>query len=342
MDKVRFATIGSSNITEKFLQAAEQTPGFDLTAVYSRSMSRAAAFGEKYGITKAYDSLDALAADEGVDAVYIATPNALHCEQTVRMLRAGKHVLCEKPLAANAAEAKLMIETARRCNRVLLEATRNLFDPGFTAIREHLGALGNIRRAAFSFSKYSSRYDAFRNGELPNIFNPALAAGALMDIGIYCVEPMLALFGKPRRIRASAVLLEGGIDGLGAILADYDSMAAELSYSKITTNTLPSRIEGEEGTMLISEIASPRRITIVLRDGRTQEIQIPGNDNNMCFEVSVFIEAVNQKRDISEYQQVSLDALQLTDEARGQIGVSFPSDKPNSEETGGFRVGSEL
>ena len=129
---VRFAVIGTSAITTRFLEAlAAAGQGAVLQAVYSRTKQRAQAFGAQYGAKAYYDSLQALAADKNVDAVYIASPNSLHCAQALCMLRAGKHVLCEKPMAATAQQARQMFRAAEENGVVLMEAMRSLYTPGF-------------------------------------------------------------------------------------------------------------------------------------------------------------------------------------------------------------------
>ena len=168
---VRFAVVGTSAITARFLDALALEQGAVLHAVYSRTKQRAQAFGAQYGARAYYDSLQALAADENVDAVYIASPNSLHCAQALCMLRAGKHVLCEKPMAATARQARQMFTAAEENGVVLMEAMRSLYAPGFARLRGLVQAVGPVRRATLSYSKYSSRYELVRRGEPTNIFH---------------------------------------------------------------------------------------------------------------------------------------------------------------------------
>jgi len=330
MNKIRFATIGTSSITEKWLSAAKTCDGFEYYAAYSRNADTARAFGGKHGARIFYDSLEALGSDPSVDAVYIASPNALHYSQTVQMLEAGKHVLCEKALASNFPEASAMIHTAHKKHLILMEAMRSLSDPGMTAIRENLSKLGTIRRAIFSFCQYSSRYDKFKAGNPVNIFSRDMSAGALMDIGIYCVEPMIALFGKPDRIFAASAKIRGNIDGSGTILAQYPEMTAELIYSKITASDTVSEIQGENGTMYIQTVARPDHLFIQYNDGTCEEITAGSPENNMHFETDVMLSAIQGKTDITPLQRISLDTMALLDEARAQTGIVFPADPVSS------------
>ena len=157
MSEIKFATIGTSKITKTFLSAASNVPGFKLEATYSRNIKNAIEFGTPYNVTKFYDSLKALAEDRTIDAVYIASPNAFHCSQAIQMMKAGKHVLCEKSLASNKKEAEEMFRTAAENNVILLEAMRPVFDPGMDAVKASLNKLGVIRRATLNYCQYSSR-----------------------------------------------------------------------------------------------------------------------------------------------------------------------------------------
>ena len=210
---IRFATIGTSAIVDRFLEAAALCEGLVHTAVFSRKKETAKAFAKKHGAEFIYTDLKELAESSDIDAVYIASPNSCHCEQAVEMLKHGKHVLCEKPAASNAAELQRMRAAAENGQAVLLEAMRSVYDPGFQAIEANLYRLGKIRSVSFRFCQYSSRYDNFRKGIIENAFRPELSNGALMDIGVYCVHPLVRLFGMPEKIEGASVFLENGVDG---------------------------------------------------------------------------------------------------------------------------------
>ena len=128
---ISFAVIGSNWITEKFINATRIENELSLTAVYSRTLQSAQTFADKFSVQTCYDDLDKLALDSNVKAVYIASPNSLHFEQTMKMLKAGKHVICEKPLASNAAQVELLFQTAIENNAILFEAYMTAHLPNF-------------------------------------------------------------------------------------------------------------------------------------------------------------------------------------------------------------------
>ena len=199
---IRFAVIGTNTITDKFLQAASALPDFKLCAVYSRTLARAQEYAQKNNVSLVFDSLEALANSDQIDAVYIASPNFCHAAQSILMMQHHKHVLCEKPIASNASEFQQMYDTAIKNQVILLEAMRSVFSPGFAAIRSLLPVLGTIRQVDFSFCKYSSRYDHFKEGIIENAFHPALSNAALMvaeGLGCaFCMDGALAIRSDPR------------------------------------------------------------------------------------------------------------------------------------------------
>ena len=167
---VRFATIGSNTITDKFLQAAQAVEGFALVGVYSRTESRARAYAQEKKAKKWYSSMEALCADAQIDAVYVASPNAFHKQQCIQLMNAGKHVICEKPIAPCAQDYIEMLDCARRNRVVLCEAMRPAYSMGIPQVKKLLPEIGTVRRATLQFCQYSSRYDKFRAGIVENAF----------------------------------------------------------------------------------------------------------------------------------------------------------------------------
>jgi scyllo-inositol 2-dehydrogenase (NADP+) len=326
---VRFATIGTNWITESFIEAAKQIEDFTLAAVYSRTEEKAREFAQKTGAARTFTDLEELAKSKDIDAVYIASPNSLHAEQAILLMDHGKHVLCEKPMASNTKEVKAMIDAARRNGVVLMEAMKTTLLPNFQAIRKHLHKIGKIRRYFASYCQYSSRYDAYKQGTILNAFNPAFSNGALMDIGVYCIYPMVVLFGKPNRLQASSLKLESGVDGEGTIIFTYEDMDAIVMYSKITNSYLPAEIQGEDGSILIDAIHTPTKVEIRYRDGRVEDVTVPQEKHPMYYETKEFIELIKTGKRESEVNshEHSLLTIALMEEARKQTGIAFPADQ---------------
>lgn len=326
---IRFGVIGTNWITERLINAASEIEDFQLTAVYSRSGEKAAAFANKYGARDTFTDLHDMANSEAIDAVYIASPNAYHAEQSILFMNHGKHVLCEKPLASNTAEVEAMISAAKRHDVLLMEAMKTTLLPNFQSIRDHLHKIGTVRRYFASFCKYSSRYDAYKQGEVLNAFKPELSNGSLMDLGVYCLYPMVVLFGEPNHVQATGVTLESGVDGEGSVLAQYDDMDAVVMHSKITTSHLPAEIQGEDGSILIDKISEPREVTIQYHDGTQESIQREDGKPSMYHEMKVFIDLMKmgeRESTINSHEHSKVTARVL-ERARQQFGLVYPADQ---------------
>ena len=325
---MNFGIIGTNFISDWFANAGRHCEGFCVQAVYSRTMEKGRTFADKHGIPDCYDSLEALASADNVDAVYIASPTACHAAQSIQMLNAGKHVLCEKPVASNEKELQAMLAAAKEHGVVFMEAMKLVINPAFDAIMENLPKLGKIRRVTFQMCQYSSRYDSFKEGKEHNIFRRECSAGALMDIGVYSVHMMLQLLGKPEAVRGFSVMLHGDIDGAGTILAKYEDKIAEVSYSKITNSALPNELQGENGVMQFHGSAnSPENVKIIFRDGKEEVFYHRETENDMKYELEHFLRMIHGEESSEIHVQRSLDGLELMDEVRRQCGIVFPADE---------------
>lgn len=326
---VRFGIVGTNWITERFLKAALQAEDFQLTAVYSRTEEKAKEFAGKYGVKRTFTDLQTMAASGEIDAVYIASPNSLHAEQAIIFMKHKVHVLCEKPIASNAKELQTMIASARENNVLLMEALKSTLMPNFLAVKENLHKIGQVRRYFASFCQYSSRYDAYRQGTVLNAFNPELSNGSLMDIGIYCIYPLVALFGKPEAIKAAGYKLDSGVDGEGSMVLKYPGMDAVIMFSKITNSSLPAELQGEEGNIVIDKISAPEKVTLHYRSGESEDLTQDQLSDSMYYEAQEFIRLIKSGKTESEVNSFanSMTTMEILDEARRQMGVIYPADQ---------------
>lgn len=311
------------------LHAAKHVEGFELRAVYSRTEEKAKAFAQQYEVHLTYTNLEELAKSEEVDAVYIASPNSFHVEQAKLMMNHGKHVLCEKPFASNAFEVQTMMDAAKRNGVTLMEAMKTTFLPNFQQIQQSIKRIGPIRRYAVQFSKYSSRYDAYRRGEVLNAFNPKFSNGSLMDLGIYGLYPMITLFGEPKNMKANAVMLSSGVDGEGTVLASYSEMEGVVSHSKISTSYMPCEIQGEDGTIVFNHMGEPTEVKIHWRDGSTENVTVETPLPPMAYEVQEFVRLVQngeQESSVNTWER-SLQTSRVMENARKQIGLLYEADR---------------
>ena len=336
--KIRFGVVGTNFITDWVIAGAREDSRFSLMAVCSRTQERGAEFAAKHNIPHIFTSLEDMVQSDVIDAVYIASPNYKHAEQSILAMRYGKHVLCEKPLASNAREARAMVAASNKYGVTLMEAMKSTLSPNFLAVKDNLHRIGTPRRYFASFCQYSSRYDKFKEGIVLNAFRPELSNGAMMDIGVYTLYPLIALFGPPQSINAQGVVLSSGVDGQGAVNMQYDGFNATVLYSKIANSQLPAEIEGEDGNIVIDRIQTPVDVRFYPRQApasghekRTEGESLTGSDNHneYYYEIKEFIDLIEQGRRESSINshQCSIATMEVIDEVRRQLGVRYPADE---------------
>ncbi|ETP67038.1 hypothetical protein G159_17995 [Planococcus glaciei CHR43] len=289
---MRFGIIGTNWITDRLLKAAKDLPEFSVGAVYSRTEERGREFAEKYGVEAVYTDMAKMFQSGKIDAVYIASPNSFHVEQSVLALEHGIHVLCEKPAVISEAEMERIMEASRKHQTTYMEAMKSTVAPTFLNLKKNLHKIGHIRRLVFHFNQYSSRYDKYKEGIIENAFKPEFGNGAKMDLGVYCIAPIIHLVGEPEKVLANSYSLSTGADGQGSMILAYKEFEAIVMYSKITDSYVPCEIQGEEGVIEINKISDPRQVIIKYRDGRTEDLSIPQEYETMYYELKEFMDCV--------------------------------------------------
>lgn len=329
---INIGIIGSNFITDRLIEGAREVSDVNIAAVYSRTEEKAKEFAKKHGIKYTFTNLEEMAKSDLIDAVYVASPNALHSSQTILFLKHKKHVLCEKAFASNTKEVDEMIKAAKENDVVLMEAMKTTLLPNFRVIKDNINKIGKVRKYFASYCQYSSRYDKYKAGEVLNAFKNELSNGAIMDIGVYCISPMVNLFGKPNTVKANGIMLKTGVDGEGSIVFGYDDMEGVVIYSKISNSYLPSEIQGEEGSIIIDRINAFNNVKIIYRDGREEILSLEQNKADMCYEVEEFANLIKSGEKESKINslKVSREVIEVIEEARKQIGVVYPADKINA------------
>ena len=325
---IRFGIVGTGKITDEFIMSARAAGDAEPVAVCSRTEEAGANHAEKNGLAHVFASLPDMVRSGKVDAVYIASPNALHAKQSIICLDEGIPVLVEKSAASNVMEFEAMTASAQKSGTLLMEAMKSTLVPAFDAIREQLPKLGVIRHYFASYCQYSSRYDAHLAGEYRNAFDSALSNGSLLDIGIYGLYPAIQLFGAPKTVQASAGLLSTGVDGYGSLILHYEGMDAVILHAKNSDSWLPAEIQGEKATLRLDRINLPEKVDLLYRDGRVENIPVSRPDPFMTYEIREFTRLLRngEKESRINSWSVSLETLRVMDEARRQTGVVYPAD----------------
>lgn len=293
---MKFGIIGTNWITDRFIKAAKQHPDFSIGAIYSRTIETGRAFADKYQIENVYTNLEEMFQSGSIDAVYIASPNAFHAEQSILAMKNGIHVLCEKPAVTTSEEIERVIKASEQYQATFMEAMKSTVTPTFLNLKRNLDKVGPIRRLVFHYNQYSSRYDNYKEGIIENAFKPELGNGAKTDLGVYCIAPLIHLVGEPISVLKNNYLLSTGAEGQGSMILNYDEVEAVVMYSKITDSYFPSEIQGENGLIEIDKISEPEQILIKYRDGQVEDISVEHEFDTMYYEVEEFIKCVKNKQ----------------------------------------------
>lgn len=332
---MRYGTVGTGWIADSFVEGAAIAGGWELTAVYSRDGEKGRAFAEKHGCGSipVFTDLAEMAASSLIDAVYIASPNALHYEQSKCFLLGGKHVLCEKPITVTTAQLRELAALARSRGLVYMEAIMMRHLPAREPLRRALGRLGKISTARFDFSQLSSKYPALLEGKLPNIFNPQLATGCLMDLGIYCVYTAIDLFGRPEHITTSAGFLPTGADAYGTSIFDYADKQVILTYSKIGQSLLGSEILGDQGTLTIGSVSKLTDIKLTKTGDPTEQVLVGdvSKEQLMSGEARSFrryaADPADCAEEIDDITRLAVEVSETMETMRRQAGIRFADDR---------------
>ncbi|WP_322182499.1 Gfo/Idh/MocA family protein [Neglectibacter caecimuris] len=329
---LRFGTVGSGWITDEYIHGAKDSGLWELSAVYSRSRERGEEYAAKHGAKSVFTDLEEFASSPDLDAVYVASPNAFHYSQCKLLLEHGKHVICEKPLCAQAYKVCELQDIAEERGLIFLEAIMYLHLPQRKILEEALSRIGRITMVKLDFCQRSSKLDSYLAGDLPNIFNPQLETGALMDLGVYCVYPALALFGKPESVHADSVSTTSGLDGGGILTLRYPDKLVTLTYSKMGQAGANSDFQGTDGTVSVESISRLAGISLRYKDGSTEQLHGVNDEKYqlMGWEAKDFyryiIEPEASREEYLRCAALSLEVSEFMEAARKQLEISFPSD----------------
>ncbi len=319
MSKIRWGIIGTGKIALRFASDLQYAPNAELSGVAGRNLPNVRKFAEEFQTT-AFQTYDELL-NSDADVIYVATPHSSHLEHSLRAIRAGKAVLCEKPFAINCSQTEKILEAAKSKNVFVMEAMWTRF---FPAIREVLslvksGELGSILRIETSFG-YESSFDP-----LSRIFDPALGGGSLLDVGIYPLAlTHMLLEESPAEIVASGKLSSTGVDESVSWAMTYSSGTRFLGESSVV-NVLANEavITGSDGEIRIPQFWCPKEYTL---NGVTRSFDFPGR--GFQFEALEVMRCLREGIMESPLQTHanSLHVMRQMESIRKMIGVRYPQD----------------
>ena len=319
----RWGIIGTGSIARAFADDITNLRDHKICAVLSRNIETAKQFSHSINDCLGYDNQQAFLNDDNIDAVYVATPNNLHCNQTILALKAYKPVLCEKPFSMDADEAHLMIQTSKKFSTTLLDGMWMRYLPHILKLKEIL----NERHIGDIQSIYACHGQNLLWSKNPRLWTKELGGGALLDLGIYVVSFCHMILGKPENIVSQSVFTDNNIDAKTTMIFKYNNgIIANLSCSMFDSQPNRAVISGTKGYIeLDPTFYAPTSMTLSINNGdlihykneykghglREQAIEMEHCVKNKLIESSKM-----PHRD-------TLEVINIMDEVRDKIGLTF-------------------
>ena len=324
---IKWGVIAPGWIAEQFANAVHRYSKSRIVAVGSSSQQRAEAFAARHGAERAYGSYEALVADPGIDAVYVASPHSHHFEQTLLALRAGRPVLVEKAFTQNAAQAAQLIELARGSGLLLMEAMWSRFLPHYDVVRQVLadGGLGDVQTVISDHGQY------FEIEPTHRLLNPALAGGALLDLGIYPVSFTSFVLGAPEEIQATGTMTTTGVDAQVSAVLRTGRAHGIISTTQTAASPTTASISGTAGRIEIAgPFYQPQPVRFTAVTGETREstpAAVTGHEG-LVYQAAHFAELLAAGATDSPLLPLdeTLSIMRTLDEIRRQIGLAYPNE----------------
>ena len=283
---------------------------------------------KEHGFKYVYTDVDEMLKNEEIDTVYLGVNNQLHYLFAKKVLEANKHLILEKPFTSNHKQAQVLVEMAKEKKLMIFEAISTIHNPNFKKIEELVPTLGDIKIVSLNYTQYSSRYDAFRRGEILPAFDYKKSGGALMDLNIYNIHFIVRLFGSPLKVDYIANI-EHNIDTSGILTMDYGSFKAVLVAAKDCGAPFTNCIQGNDGCIYTSSPAfTLTHFEYQLNKHEPVHYDLTNNAHRMKHEFLDFLKIFNEK-DYAEDEKLmehSLAVMKVISEAREKINLVFPDD----------------
>jgi predicted dehydrogenase len=321
---LRWGILGCGKIAHKFASDMHFAEGSVVTCCASRDEEKSKQFAHKYGISNAYFTYERMLEDTPCDIVYVATPHSHHEQHVLQCLEAGKHVLCEKPMGVNAGQVKRMQQKAKEKGLFLMEAMWTGVLPIMKDIRAVIasGGIGEVRRISADFG-FSFPFDA-----QSRVYNPILAGGTLLDIGIYPLYVAMSILGVPQEIQSFVTKASTGTDSECSIHLHYANGATASLYSAVTCTTpTECTIVGTEGTIRIpSRFHEQSKYLLETKDGVVHERQAGKKGYGYVHEIDHVRECLIHGYTESPVLTFNLthQLTQIMDQIRKQHGIQYP------------------
>ena len=317
---INIAVLGTGKIIPEAIEAIQASKKFNVAVIWARphSYDKAKNLAEKFHVDRISTDLNEILNDAAIDFAYIGLVNSVHFEYAKNFLDAGKNVIVEKPFTVNFSQAKELADLAISKKIYLFEAITNLHTPNFYAVQNALKKIGNVKLIQANFSQYSSRYDDYKAGNVAPAFNPQMYGGALRDLNVYNINPIVKLFGLPKKINYTANFGFNGVDTSGILILEYENFIASCIAAKDSASPSFILIQGENGYIKVD--GTPNifgRVEINLRDEDVKIFNQNQFENRMVHEFIEFGNIFEEKNysAVEEYLKTSLDVIKILDMA---------------------------
>lgn len=326
---MKLGIIGTGMIVKELLPELAKIDEIECCAICGTPRSKeivdslCSQFHISKGVTNSMELLDS-----DIDTVYVAVPNNLHYQICLDVLNADKNVIVEKPITSTYKEAVELANLARSKNLFFYEAITTQYLNNYAKIRELLPQIGEVKVVQCNYSQYSSRYDAFRAGQILPVFDPDKSGGALMDLNLYNIHYVMGLFGVPEQVNYHANI-ERNIDTSGLLFLQYPGFKAVCIAAKDCGAPARNVIQGTKGYILQNTPAGIcGAVTLHLNDGTEQIFDENGDKHRMVAEFTAFAQQINAGAITTCYQmlELSLAISKVLTEARHSAGIHFIAD----------------
>lgn len=328
---MKLGITGCGMIVHDLFRFIHDVEGVELTAMASipAEYEKVQALAKENHVQKTYECYEDMLKDDEIEVIYLGVPNHLHYAMCKQALEAHKHVICEKPFTSHIQELEELNQLAKDNHLLLLEAISTQYLPNVLKMKELLNEVGNVKIVSANYSQYSSRYNAFKEGNILPAFDYTKSGGALMDLNIYNIHLLVALFGEPQNVQYQANI-EKGIDTSGIITLDYGHFKAVLIGAKDCKAPIMTSIQGDQGCILVTTPANGVTDFKVIKNDNTETLYNEQNgQHRMYFEFVEFVKIIENKdyQKADEMMKKSLAAMKIATNARKSAGVVFLADQ---------------
>ena len=314
---MKIGIIGAGQIVPEFLQATKKIEDIELEGICAVGMmDHLLNLQKEYGIKAVFEDADKMMNTIESDTIYVAVPNHIHYIMAKKALELGKNVILEKPFTITKQEAEELFALAEKKKLFLFEAITTMHSPNYLKCKEMVKELPCIKLVYLNYTQYSSRYDAFKKGEILPAFDYKKAGGALRDINIYNIHFVIGLFGKPNEVVYYPNIVHN-VDVSGTLVLKYDDFACTLIGSKDCGNNAEIRIQGDKQTLLSHSPANVFFRFSKINDKEEETIDLLTIKERLYYELHDFDEIIKNKDydEMNRLKEHTLNVMEVVERA---------------------------